>query len=154
MTITIKALDTSERNQWESLFDDYANFYKVTLPSNCKEQVWGWIVDSDEPFWCALAIDEQAQVTGFVQYQMMHRSLSGAMVCYLSDLYVRPAQRNAGVGRALIDHVMDFAKHRGIDNVRWLTQNSNTTAKKLYDTYVAQSEFVLYSVPINANQLT
>lgn len=148
MNTTIKALDKSDRNQWESVFDQYANFYKVTPPLNCKDQVWDWIFNTEEPFWCDLAISEQGQAIGFVQYQLMHRSLSGAKVCYLSDLYVNPDQRKSGTGRALIDHVMDFAKHNDIENVRWLTQDSNASAKSLYDTYVAQSEFVLYSVPV------
>jgi len=148
MTITIRALNTSDRTQWESLFDQYADFYNATLPPNCKEQIWDWIFNKAESYWCNLAVTEQGQAIGFVQYQLMHRSLSGAKVCYLSDLYVNPEQRKSGTGRALIDHVINFAKNHGIDSVRWLTQNGNTTAKSLYDTYVAQSDFVLYSVPV------
>jgi len=148
LSTTIKALEQNDRTQWESLFGQYADFYKVTLPANSKDRVWGWIFNTEEPFWCDIAVNEQRQAVGFVQYQLMHRSLSGSMVCYLSDLYVNPNQRESGIGRALIDHVVDFAKREGVENVRWLTQDSNTTAKSLYETYVAQSEFVLYSVPI------
>ncbi len=39
---------------------------------------------------------------GFARYQLMHRSLSGAMVCYLSDLYVDPATRGSGIDHRLI----------------------------------------------------
>jgi len=151
VNITIRSLSINERAQWESLFEQYADFYKVTTPPNCKDRVWDWIFDSDESFWCDLALNDQGQAIGFVQYQLMHRSLSGAKVCYLSDLFVNPQQRKSGTGRALIDHVMGFAKQRGIENVRWLTQDSNATAKSLYETYVAQSEFVLYSVPVKAD---
>ena len=51
-----------------------------------------------------------AGVVGFTQYQLMHRSLGGGMVCYLSDLYVEPTIRGSGAGRALIDHVIAFAR--------------------------------------------
>ena len=85
---------------------------------------------------------------GFTQYQLMHRSLSGAMVCYLSDLYVRPAVRGTGAGRALIDHVIEFARSRGISNVRWLTQDYNYAGRRLYDTYTPKSDFILYSLPV------
>jgi len=151
LTITIKTLDVAERAQWASLFDQYAAFYKVTPPPNSQERVWDWIFDKNEPFWCDLAFNESNQAIGFVQYQLMHRSLSGVKVCYLSDLFVNPDWRKSGTGRALIDHVMTFAKQNNIENVRWLTQDSNATAKSLYDTYVAQSEFVLYSVPVKPN---
>ena len=95
-----------------------------------------------------IAVDVQGDAVGFVQYQLMHRSLGGAKVCYLSDLFVDAKKRASGTGRALIDHVIEFANTNKINNVRWLTQASNKTAKQLYDSYVAQSEFVLYSVPV------
>ncbi len=145
----IRPVESKDRPDWEQLFDHYAQFYKVTTPESAKNQAWDWIFDSAESFWCDLAVDNQDNTIGFVQYQLMHRSLSGSKVCYLSDLFVYPEQRGSGAGRALIDHVMLFAKTNHIENVRWLTQDSNLTAKKLYDTYAAQSEFVLYSVPIS-----
>lgn len=151
MTIRIRAVEKKDRADWEQLVDSYAQFYKVTPPENAKEHAWEWIFDPAESFWCDLAIDSDAKPIGFVQYQLMHRSLAGAKVCYLSDLFVYPEQRGSGTGRTLIDHVMSFAQANGIENVRWLTQDSNLTAKKLYDTYAAQSEFVLYSVPVDLN---
>ena len=80
----------------------------------------------------------------------MHRSLSGSMVCYLSDLYVEPDLRGGGVGRALTDHVFDFARDNSIPNVRWLTQDSNAVARKLYDSYGDKSGFILYSFPVTS----
>jgi len=147
----IRAVEKSDQSAWASLFERYAQFYKVPLSQNSKRQVWEWIFNTDEAFWCDLAINAQGDAVGFVQYQLMHRSLSGSKVCYLSDLFVEPSQRKSGTGRALIDHVMSFATTNKIENVRWLTQESNATAKSLYDTYIAQSEFVLYSVPVSTD---
>jgi len=149
MTTTIRKLENADRDDWERLFEAYATFYKLALPEHCADQVWSWIFDDAEQFWCDLALNEQGKPIGFVQYQLMHRSLGGSKVCYLSDLFVYPEHRKTGIGKALIDHVMNFAKQNHIVNVRWLTQQNNDTAKRLYETYVAQSEFVLYSVPVN-----
>ena len=76
----------------------------------------------------------------------MHRSLGGGMTCYLSDLYVDPETRGAGTGRALIDHVREVAKVQGLPGVRWLTQEFNYPARRLYDTYEPKTDFILYSV--------
>jgi len=149
MHVRIRAVEENDRTDWEQLVDDYAKFYKVTPPVDAKKHAWDWIFDPNESFWCDLAIDNDSKPVGFVQYQLMHRSLAGAKVCYLSDLFVYPEQRGFGTGRALIDHVITFAQTNGIENIRWLTQDSNLTAKKLYDTYVAQSEFVMYSMPVD-----
>ena len=83
---------------------------------------------------------------GLVQYSLMHRSLSGGMVVYLSDLFTVPEARGRGVGRALIDHVRGFAVDRGYPSVRWLTHEGNGAARALYDTYAPASGFILYAV--------
>ena len=70
------------------------------------------------------------------------------MVCYLSDLYVSPDIRGNGTGRALIDNVVQFAKENNVPGVRWLTQENNYAARRLYDTYVSKSDFLLYSVSV------
>jgi len=69
------------------------------------------------------------------------------MVCYLSDLFTTPAARGQGTGRALINHVLAFARSHGLPNVRWLTAEDNTTARTLYDSYAPRTPFILYSLP-------
>ncbi len=147
----IRALTPADRAVWEALFDAYAGFYKTIVGPEAKAAVWGWIFAEAPEFWCDLA-EVDGQVVGFVQYQLMHRSLSGAKVCYLSDLYVRPEVRGGGVGRGLIDYVIGFARARGISNVRWLTQEFNYAGRRLYDSYRPKSDFILYSVPVDQDE--
>ncbi len=144
----IRALEKSDRAVWERLFDAYAEFYRTKVPEGGHDRVWSWIFDAQEDFWCDVIVDDGGKVFGFTQYSLMHRSLSGAMVCYLSDLYVNPDARGRGAGRALIDHVIAFAKARGIPTVRWLTQEFNYAGRRLYDTYGPKTDFILYSVAV------
>ncbi|MEO6298435.1 MAG: GNAT family N-acetyltransferase [Paracoccaceae bacterium] len=148
MPVTIRPLASDDRAVWETLFDGYAAFYKLVPTAAGKSAVWGWIFDENNDFWGDLAWDAQGTAVGMMQYQLMHRSLSGEMVVYLSDLFVRPDVRGGGVGRALIDHVIGFAQGRGISNVRWLTQEFNYAGRRLYDTYRPKTDLILYSVPV------
>lgn len=148
MKVNIRPLTREDRNTWEKLFGEYAQFYETSVPEGGLDAVWQWIFDPDNAFWCDLAENSAGEVIGFTQYQLMHRSLSGTMICYLSDLYVDPEVRGTGAGRAMIDHVLEFARNRGLSGVRWLTQEGNLTARRLYDTYHSKSDFILYSVPV------
>lgn len=148
MSEEIRPLTSADRESWEGLFAAYATFYETAVPVGGFDTVWGWIFDDNNDFWCDVA-EDSGQLVGFVQYQLMHRSLGGTMVCYLSDLYVVPSTRSSGLGRALIDHVLEFARSAGIPNVRWLTQEFNYPARLLYDTYTPKSDFILYSLPTN-----
>ena len=147
-TVELRPVSASDKLRWRELMKSYAEFYKVEVDDKGLAATWKWIEDTEEEFWCTLAADNAGEVVGFTQYQLMHRSLSGSRVCYLSDLYVEPAIRGGGVGRALIDHVFQFARSNDIPNVRWLTQDYNTAARKLYDTYGEKSDFILYSFPV------
>ena len=146
---TIRPVEAGEREIWNELFQGYADFYKVTIDDTTKDAVWEWIFDADNDFWCDVIEGADGEVIGFTQYQLMHRSLGGGMVCYLSDLFVKPEIRGSGAGRALIDHVFEFARGRGLNNVRWLTQDFNFPARMLYDTYGRKSDFILYSFNID-----
>ncbi len=141
----IRPLQQSDRMIWENLFNQYAEFYKTSIPDGGHDNVWQWIFDNDNSFWCDLIVDDNDKPFGFTQYQLMHRSMSGSMVCYLSDLFVTPDFRGQGAGRALIDHVFDFARSNNLSNVRWLTQDFNYAGRRLYDTYSPKSDFILYS---------
>lgn len=148
MTVSIRPLAETDRKRWEEMFEAYARFYKTSVPDGGFDTVWDWIFDAGNPFWCDVAETSDGQVIGFTQYQLMHRSLGGGMVCYLSDLFVEPDTRGGGTGRKLIDHVVNVARGMGISNVRWLTQEFNYPARKLYDTYQPRSDFILYTIPV------
>lgn len=150
MSTSVRPVSATDRIVWEQLFNSYAEFYNTTIPaqgtSSGLDVVWGWIFDPDNQFWCDVA-ERDGKIIGFMQYQLMHRSLGAGMVCYLSDLYVNPSVRGSGAGRAMIDHVLQFSKDRGLPGVRWLTQENNYTARRLYDAYSSKTDFILYNVP-------
>jgi ribosomal protein S18 acetylase RimI-like enzyme len=148
MSIVVRSLAEHERTTWERMFQAYAEFYKTSIPEGGFDRTWAWIFDPAQDFWCDVAERDNGNLIGFTQYQLMHRSLSGGMVCYLSDLYVDPDARGSGAGRALIDHVLAFAKNRDLPYVRWLTQDFNYPARHLYDTYGPKTDFILYNVPV------
>jgi GNAT superfamily N-acetyltransferase len=148
LNVTVRPLSEADRDCWEQMFQAYAEFYKTDVPEGGLDLVWLWIFDTNNDFWCDVVEDVEGTVLGFTQYQLMHRSLGGNMVCYLSDLYVEPHLRGSGAGRAMIDHVLQFAKDKGLSGVRWLTQDFNYPARKLYDTYAQKTDFILYNVPV------
>ncbi len=148
MPVRVRPVAETDQPVWRALFDEYASFYKTKVPAGGHDAVWRWIYDPATDFLCDVVEDADGKLIGFTQYQLMLRSLGGSKVCYLSDLYVRPDCRGSGAGRALIDHVIGFAKAKQIANVRWLTQDFNHDARRLYDSYSTKSDFILYSIPI------
>ncbi len=147
MGVILRSPEDADRDRWEDLFGAYFVFYKATPPEGGFDVVWDWIHDEQNPFWCTLAQNKDGLIIGFVHYQLWHSSMSASMSVYMADLFVDPAMRGSGTGRALIDHVRAFARERGIPSVDWLTQDFNYPGRRLYDTYARKTDFVFYSVP-------
>jgi ribosomal protein S18 acetylase RimI-like enzyme len=58
---------------------------------------------------------------------------SDALECYLAELYVVPAQRGRGLGRALMQAVLGLARDKGADYIELGTAETDTAARSLYE---------------------
>lgn len=53
--------------------------------------------------------------------------------CYLAELYVVPARRGYGLGRALLDAALTIAEERGADHMDLGTSEDDVAARALYE---------------------
>ena len=60
---------------------------------------------------------------------------SDALECYLAELYVRPAMRGRGLGRALLAGAIDHARSSGANHMDLGTAETDEVARKLYETF-------------------
>jgi GNAT superfamily N-acetyltransferase len=57
---------------------------------------------------------------------------SDAQECYLAELYVRPARRRNGIGRALVREAIAVAREKGADRIELGTGEDDAPARALY----------------------
>jgi GNAT superfamily N-acetyltransferase len=95
-----------------------------------------------------LALADDAPV-GFSTIYFTFASTRACKVALLNDLFVVPQHRRSGIGRALLEHALSFAREEGIGFVRWSTSASNTDAQRLYAAYGAPSSWQTYSVDLS-----
>lgn len=60
---------------------------------------------------------------------------SEALECYLAELYVVPARRGQGLGRALMGSVLEHARKRGADRIDLGTSEDDVAARTLYESF-------------------
>jgi ribosomal protein S18 acetylase RimI-like enzyme len=58
---------------------------------------------------------------------------SEGLEAYLQELYVVPAERGQGIGRALLEHTIEFARAAGADGIDLNTGETDTAARALYE---------------------
>jgi len=69
---------------------------------------------------------------GFALYFHNFSTFVGRPGIYLEDLFVEPAHRGKGVGKALFTHVARLAVERGCGRFQWTVLNWNTPAIDFY----------------------
>lgn len=145
--ITLRPLLPSDYAGWRPLWDGYNAFYgregKTALPEAITAKTWERFLNPDEPVHAQVAVADD-QIVGLVHY-LYHRSTTRlADVCYLQDLFTVPAMRGRGVARRLIEAVYQEARAAGATRVYWHTQESNSTARMLYDKVAKFTGFIVY----------
>ena len=145
MRTRVRPLAARDKPAWLGLFRGYIRFYEATVPEEVIETLWQRLMRGGEGVHIALvAVDDADTPTGLAHI-LLHRSTwSNGLYCYLEDLFVDPAQRGRGIGRALIEAVYAHADARGCSRTYWMTQETNATARALYDRMATKSQFVQY----------
>ena len=103
-------------------------------------------MDAASPVHAIVAERAGDGVVGMANYILHENTATLTPVCYLQDLYVDPALRGDGVGKALIDWLVAGMKAQRWSTLYWHTRESNYRARGLYDKYTPHSGFVRYVV--------
>jgi GNAT superfamily N-acetyltransferase len=83
---------------------------------------------------------------GFAVYFFNYSTWQGRHGLYLEDLYVSPAHRNAGAGKALLQHLARIAVEKGCGRFEWSVLDWNEPAIQFYRSIgaVPMDEWVRY----------
>lgn len=83
---------------------------------------------------------------GFAVYFYNYSTWQGRQGLYLEDLYVSPAYRNAGAGKAMLHHLARQAVKEGCGRFEWSVLDWNAAAIAFYRSMgaVAMDEWVRY----------
>lgn len=70
---------------------------------------------------------------GFSLWRLRPSPYTGRPEAYLQELYVVPARRGNGIGRALLEATMDAAREAGATGIDLNTGETDTAARALYE---------------------
>jgi GNAT superfamily N-acetyltransferase len=89
---------------------------------------------------CHVALDEQGDVAGFALWYVTFSTWKGRPGLWLEDLFVRPAARRLGLGRALLQALAGVCVERGYARFEWWVLDWNEPAHAFYRSLGARPE--------------
>ena len=95
-------------------------------------------LESANPVIHVLIAEWNGEPVGFALYFFNFSTFVGRPGLYLEDLFVRPAQRSHGIGRALLRALARIAEQRGCGRMEWAVLDWNEPALRFYKTLEAR----------------
>jgi GNAT superfamily N-acetyltransferase len=135
----LRAAEPADVPAIDGLIRELAAFEKLThllqtTPAALHEHLFGpqpavqaWVVEH------AIEQAREARVVAFALCFFNYSTFLGRAGLYLEDLYVQPAHRGAGLGRALLRHLAAVAVERGCGRFEWTVLDWNQNAIRFYE---------------------
>ena len=139
-------LRPADRAGWQPLAEGYKRFYNTPTTPAEYDECWRRPMAEDGVH--GLGGFVEGRLVGIAHY-LFHTSAWARDNCYLQDLFVAEDARGQGVAAALIERVAQAAKARGAARTYWLTQDTNTRARALYDRVAQHKGFIRYDYPMS-----
>lgn len=100
----------------------------VVTPGQLAAQLFG-----PRPAAEAVVVEREGRLVAFALFFTNFSTFLGRPGLYLEDLYVQPAHRGAGLGRALLSHLGRLAVERGCGRLEWSVLDWNRHAIHFYE---------------------
>ena len=97
------------------------------------------------PFECLIAVQND-QPVGFAVFYSTYSTWTATPGLHLEDLYVTPAERGHGIGRALLQRLAKITCERGYARLEWAVLDWNQPAIDFYNDLDAQplNDWIVY----------
>lgn len=105
----------------------------VVTPESLQPHLFG-----PRPVAEAVVGEVEGQVVAFALFFTNFSTFLGRPGLYLEDLYVQPAHRGTGLGKALLRHLGALAVARGCGRFEWTVLDWNESAIRFYERMGAQ----------------
>jgi GNAT superfamily N-acetyltransferase len=89
-------------------------------------------------FWCLVAETEDGTVVGFALGAHTYSTFRARPSVWLEDLFIEPSHRGTGLGKALLNAVVDMARAEGAGRVDWPVLEWNEPAIRFYESMGAE----------------
>lgn len=141
--LTIDTVAPEDVSDLMPMLRAYCDFYRVDPSDERLRALVTALIDNPSEGLQLIARDSPAESDGaphvrgtplgFATIYWTWQTLHAARVGVLNDLFVVPASRGSGTGRALIERCRELCRERGAEKLVWETAPDNATAQRLYD---------------------
>ncbi len=115
------------------MLGELAEYEHLTHEVRATDEQLSRALFGERPDAAALIAERGSEPAGYALFFATFSSFRASRGVWLEDLFVRPAHRGAGVGRALLSAVAEYTRERGGERLEWTALDWNELALGFYE---------------------
>ena len=136
----IRPIRVSEMDKLVELCYDHAIFEEAAFDSDGKAEKLQSFIFSENPVLICLVAEVDEQLLGYITFTKEFSTWSAKYFYHMDCLYLKKEARKLGLGKKLMDTMVETAKQNNIDHIQWQTPESNKNAIDFYHHIGASSK--------------
>lgn len=148
MTVTLRPAAAVDVPVIRELIEGLAEYERLRPECHATDALLHEALFGPRPYAEVVLAEWQSEVAGFALYFHNFSTFLARPGIYLEDLYVQPAFRGRGIGKALLSHLAQLAVARDCGRLEWSVLDWNVDAIGFYEKLGArpQDEWTVYRV--------
>ena len=130
--VTIRPAVSEDCALIKAFIEELAEYERLAHEVVTTEEALRATLFGERPAAEVLIAEVDGQPAGFALFFHSYSTFLARPGLYLEDLFVRPAQRQLGVGRALMQRLAQLAVERGCGRFEWSVLDWNEPALRFY----------------------
>jgi GNAT superfamily N-acetyltransferase len=154
--LTIRAATAADATTIANLVRELADYEKLLHEARATPADFLRELESADPVIRVLIAEWDGQPAGFALYFYNFSTFVGRKGLYLEDLFVRPALRKHGIGRALLRALARIARDENCGRMEWAVLDWNEPALRFYKSLDARpmTEWIVHRLtPVEIGRL-
>jgi diamine N-acetyltransferase len=132
MSLSIRRARPDQSGLIFSLLCELAEYEKLSHEVEATEaDIADALFGNNPALFCEIA-EWEGEPVGFALWFINFSTFSGRRGIYLEDLFVRPAFRGKGIGKALLAHLASLCVENGWSRLQWSVLDWNTPSIDFY----------------------
>jgi GNAT superfamily N-acetyltransferase len=154
--LNIRPATPADASLIADLVRELADYEKLLHEARATAEDFRRELEAENPVIRVLIAEWDGQPAGFALYFFNFSTFVGRPGLYLEDLFVRPAQRSHGIGRALLRALARIARDRDCGRMEWAVLDWNEPALRFYKSLDARpmNEWIVHRLtPVEIGRL-
>ena len=146
--------ETTEKDvpQIFQLIRELAEYEKLSDSVTADEELLKKSLFGQDKYAYVIFAEYEGKIAGQALYFFNFSTFKGKPGIYLEDLYVRPEFRKNGIGKALLNYLIELARQKNCGRVEWVVLDWNQSAIDFYKSMGAKpmNDWIVFRLTENS----